>query len=107
LCNKALINSGWAPLTANGIAFLTAFIVSFLGHLSFSFAQHQAHPVAAMWRFACVALMGFGLNHAILSTMLHLSHMSTMLALSVATSTAATLSFALSRQWAFRRHAAE
>lgn len=102
LIGTMLIQSGRAPLTANGIAFATAFIVSFLGHLSFSFADHQADPLAALWRFGCVALTGFGINQVILSGLLYLSDLPPMLALVVATTVAAALSFALSRQWAFR-----
>lgn len=102
LIGTMLIKSGRAPLTANGIAFGTAFLVSFLGHLSFSFADHQADPFAALWRFGCVAAAGFAINQAILAVLLHISDLSTMIALIAATTVAAAFGFALSRQWAFR-----
>lgn len=103
LIGMVLIQSGQAPLFANGIAFAVAFIISFLGHLSFSFVEHQSDPRAALWRFGCVALTGFCVNQVILWCLLQLSDLPPTLALGIAVSAAATLSFALSRQWAFRR----
>lgn len=102
LIGTMLIQSGRAPMTANGIAFAIAFMVSFLGHLSFSFAEHQADPVAALWRFGCVALVGFAINQTILAGLLYLTGLHAMLALIISTTIAAGLSFILSRQWAFR-----
>jgi putative flippase GtrA len=102
LIGTMLIQSGRAPLTANGIAFATAFMVSFLGHLSFSFADHQADPLAALWRFGCVALTGFGINQVILSGLLHLSDLPPPPSWPRPVPSSAALSFVFSRQWAFR-----
>ncbi len=97
-----LIQSNWQPLLANLIAFLIAFLVSFVGHLGFSFADQNVSTSSALWKFAIVALMGFGCNEALLVVLLAQGAFSDTTALWVSTGCAAMLTFALSKVWAFR-----
>jgi len=97
-----LIQSGWQPLTANVAAFATAFLVSFCGHLGFSFADEDVDPMTALWRFSLVAIAGFSVNEALLFGLLSRTTLSGTLALSLATGCAALFTFWLSRVWAFR-----
>lgn len=97
-----LIGSGWHPLSANLIAFATAFLVSFIGHLGYSFADQEVNPTHAFRRFAVVALTGFICNEALLFILILTSILSASIALWVSTIFAAALTFSLSRTWAFR-----
>lgn len=100
-----LIQSGWQPLTANMIAFGIAFLVSFVGHLGFSFADQDANPASALWKFAVVAVLGFICNETLLAALLSQKFLSDMTALCLSTAAAAVLTFSLSRIWAFRKSA--
>ncbi len=97
-----LIASGWHPLSANLIAFATAFLVSFVGHLGYSFSDQDVNPARAFWRFAVVALIGFACNEALLLVLILQGFFSDSFALWVSTAFAAILTFSLSRTWAFR-----
>jgi len=97
-----LIQSGWQPLVANTLAFATAFLVSFIGHLRFSFANQDVGAASALRRFLVVALIGFGCNQAILVVLLSWGMISDTIALWISTGCAAILTFILSRIWAFR-----
>ena len=97
-----LIQAGLHPLLANLLAFAIAFLVSFIGHLEFSFAGEDVAPSSALRKFAVVALVGFGCNEAMLITLLSQSALADTIALWVSTGFAAIVTFALSRAWAFR-----
>jgi putative flippase GtrA len=51
-----------APTLANPVAFLCAFIISFIGHYHLTFRKAQHSWLQALWRWLCSALVGFGLN---------------------------------------------
>ena len=97
-----LISSSQPALVANLIAFVTAFLLSFVGHLGYSFADEDVQPARALWRFAAVALSGFGCNEALLFVLTSQTVLSDTTALWVSTGSAAMLTFLLSRTWAFR-----
>ena len=97
-----LIQSNWQPLTANMLAFAIAFMVSFVGHLGFSFADQEVSAPDALWKFAVIALIGFGCNETLLAILVSFSPLSDTIALWVSTGSAAILTFSLSRVWAFR-----
>ena len=97
-----LIQSNWHPLTANMLAFAIAFLVSFVGHLGFSFADQAVSAPDALWKFAVVALIGFGCNETLLAVLVSYSSFSDTIALWVSTGSAAALTFSLSKSWAFR-----
>ena len=97
-----LIHAGWPVLIANGAAFIMAFLVSLAGHLGFTFADQQADFPKALWKFAAVAVTGFGCNQAILSCIVLWSDVADTTALFIATTCSAIVTFVLSRSWAFR-----
>lgn len=85
---------------ANVIGFAVAFLVSYLGHYYLSFRSTKAHR-AAFWRFALVALIGFGVNNAVLQLIRLATGLYDMRSLGVALVTAAGAVFLLSKFWAF------
>ena len=97
-----LIHSGWQALTANAVAFVTAFLVSFMGHLGYSFADQETGVLSSLWKFTIVGLIGFTCNEAILATLLAMQIFEGMVALIISTTCAAIVTFILSRVWAFR-----
>ena len=97
-----LIQSTWHPLLANLLAFTIAFVVSFIGHLGFSFADQEVSASSALWKFALVALIGFAFNEGLLIMLLSEGDLSDTVSLWISTGSAAVLTFALSRLWAFR-----
>src|SRR5690606_18821509 len=53
---------GLAPLLANVIGWLVAFVVSFAGHYRLTFRQQRAPLFKAARRFFAVSALGFGAN---------------------------------------------
>lgn len=98
-----LIQFEWHPLIANAVAFCTAFTVSFIGHLGYSFADQEPGLASALWRFALVALAGFSCNEILLTLLLKMQMLPDTAALWVSTASAAILTFGLSKSWAFRQ----
>lgn len=96
-----LIQAGWNPLVANLLAFAIAFLVSFIGHLEFSFADQDVSLSRALRRFAVVALIGFGLNEALLVALLSLGVVSNTIALWTSIGMVAILTFFLNRRCVF------
>ena len=97
-----LIQSNWLPVMANLLAFIIAFLVSFIGHLGFSFANQVVSLSSALWKFALVALIGFACNEVLLILLLSEGELTDTVSLWISTGCAAVLTFALSRVWAFR-----
>ena len=89
-------------LLANLFAFTIAFVVSFIGHLGFSFADQEVSASSALWKFALVALIGFAFNEVLLIMLLSEGDLTDTVSLWISTGCAAVLTFALSRFWAFR-----
>ncbi|MDM7458978.1 MAG: GtrA family protein [Paracoccus sp. (in: a-proteobacteria)] len=100
-----LIQSDWPPLIANAFAFLIAFLVSFVGHLGYSFADQEPAFASSLWRFGLVAIAGFLCNEALLAALLTRQWLPDVTALGVSTASAAVLTFSFSKYWAFRRKA--
>lgn len=98
-----LIQSGSPPLIANAFAFATAFLVSFVCHLGYSFADQEPEPARALWRFGLIAVGGFLGNEAFLAVSLAMQLLPHMAALGVSTTCAASLTFCLSRHRSFRQ----
>jgi putative flippase GtrA len=97
-----LIQSNWQPVMANLLAFTIAFLVSFIGHLGFTFADQGVSPSSALWKFALVALIGFACNEVLLIVLLSEGDLTDTVSLWISTGCAAVLTFALSKLWAFR-----
>lgn len=102
LIGLVLIASSWPPFLANAAAFSVAFVVSFIGHLGFSFSDQDAVIMSAAWRFGLTALAGFSANEAFLMMLLRHAALPGTVAICLSTASAAILTFALSKLWAFR-----
>ena len=95
----------WAPLWANGVAFLVAFWVSYGGHALLTFAGSGARHRQALPRFFVVACSAFAINELLYLAALRwlpwhylLSLLAVLLAVAVGT-------FVSSKLWAFARPA--
>ncbi|AXK39927.1 GtrA family protein [Crenobacter cavernae] len=96
-----LVPAGLAPLFANVFAFLTAFVVSYLGHRHLTFcAGHVAHR-QALPRFFAVACTGFAVNESLYFVLLHDTPFDYRVALLIVLATVAAQTFALGKLWAF------
>ncbi len=97
----ALVRSGLAlPFSANIFAFLTAFLVSYFGHRSFSFRAQTAHR-RSLPRFFIVAVVGLCLNQIIVYTMVLRMMLPYEAALALVVTAVPALTYVLSRWWAF------
>lgn len=97
----AAIRFGVVPLAANGVAFVIAFQVSFIGHFRWSFAGKSADFSRSIRRFTMVALLGFLMNEALLWAMLKWTDIPTRISLPFVLLAVALLNFLLSKIWAF------
>ena len=98
----ALLHAGLSPGAANTVAFLGAFLFSFVGHYTYSFVARHAPFVQALIRFAMLALVAFGLNQCLLLLALHVFKFGPMLGIAMSTTCAAVFSFFAARHWAYR-----
>jgi putative flippase GtrA len=91
---------GVPVLWANVIAFLTAFLVSYLGNHKWTFARSGGH-VRFLPRFAMLAVGGFCANQSILWLIAIRLGMDYRIGLAVALTVVPTLTFLLSKLWVF------
>lgn len=91
------------PLVANLLGWLSAFIVSFSGHYTLTFAQQASSLGTALRRFFLVSALGFAVNESAYALLLHYSSVSYQYLLALILIAMAVLTFTLSRLWAFAR----
>ena len=90
------------PLAANVIGFCVAFLVSFAGHVRWTFPLSPGRYAAARTRFFAVASTGFVLNQAAYAEALHLFGPRFYLpALAAVLAGVVVATFLLSKLWAF------
>jgi len=94
------------PQVANLLAWMSAFVVSFLGHYHWTFAGLQdpgsRSTYQTLLRFLVVSLLGLGLNSGLVLLVVDvLGRPPVVAAVFMATLTPA-VSFVISRYWAFR-----
>ena len=89
-----------APFNANIVAFLTAFLVSYIGHRRFTFESAARH-LHALPRFFTIASGGLVLNQIIVYCCVDIFGLSYLLALFVVVSTVPGLIYLAGRYWAF------
>lgn len=99
---SALVPFGARPLAANVAGFLAAVSISFAGHDRWSFPSRARARRRAMRRFLTVAVMGFVCNEALYWALLELAPLSYRVALLIVLAAVATLTFLMSKHWAFR-----
>ncbi|QVQ24818.1 GtrA family protein [Achromobacter deleyi] len=93
---------GTAPLAANLVGWLAAFVVSFSGHYRLTFRHSPIPWTIAIRRFFLISATGFAINESAYAGLLHATDIpyDTLLALILIALAFAT--FIASRLWAFR-----
>jgi putative flippase GtrA len=94
-------NLAMHPLSANVVAWLCAFGVSFAGHQLLTFREQDAPWRRAVMRFFVVSAGGFCLNEAAYACLLRWSALSYDAALVLVLAGVAVLTYAMGRHWAF------
>jgi putative flippase GtrA len=100
---------GLLALQGNVVGFMCAFIVSYLGHSRFTFANisasnitsHSVHRTA-LPRFFAVAFISFMLNQTLFAALLYWRVLPYEMALFIVLLSVATLTFVLSKFWVFK-----
>jgi putative flippase GtrA len=93
----------WPALAANVVGWLVALLVSFSGHHRITFAGHGVHWSVAGRRFALISAGGFAVNESAYAIALQRSGVRYDLLLAIVLLAVATLTYLLSRHWAFLR----
>ena len=94
-----------APLVADVLAFLVAFVVSYNGHALLTFANARAHGWAVVARYFAVASLSFVANELLYAIALDWLHWPYLWSLAGVLLLVAVVTFALSKFWAFRSRA--
>jgi len=94
--------SGLAPLVANIIGWLIAFCVSFGGHYSATFRDQNAPKLRSSMRFFVISAAGFAINECAYAVLLHGNWLPYDAALAVILLAVSSITYLLSRHWAFR-----
>ncbi len=87
------------PLTANPAAFVVAFVISFLGHRYWTFAEQE--PERALPKFLATALLGFASNQFITWLVVEHLHKPPLAVLYGIFLVTPVLVFVFSKYWAF------
>jgi putative flippase GtrA len=93
---------GMHPLLANVFATITGFQVSYWGHRLVTFQARNLRHRQTLPRFIVVASTSFTINETLYFLLLRYTSLDYRLALFLVLGTVASLTFVLSRQWAFR-----
>ena len=91
---------GLPIMTANGLAFAVAVLLSYIGNHSWTFVRsgnHEHH----LPRFIAVSLAGFAVNQAIVFATVRLAGLPYIVGILVVIVVVPALTFLLSRSWAF------
>lgn len=89
------------PFNANIIAFLTAFMVSYLGHKRFTF-QSKAKTSQALPRFFIAAVLGLGLNQIIVFVCVNQLGWEYLYALAIVIMVVPATMYIFGKYWAFK-----
>lgn len=94
--------AGMAPLTANVLAFVLAFTVSYHGHALLTFHRAHASGWAVAARFFAVACLSFVANELLYALALHWLHWHYLWSLAGVLVLVAAVTFVLGKFWAFK-----
>lgn len=95
---------GTDPRSANVAGFAVAFVASFIGQRRWTFSATTAPWRTALPRYFVVSVLGFAVNAASYAWLLTHTSLRYDVALAIVLLAVATLTFVLSRWWAFRGH---
>ncbi|MBB1625100.1 sugar translocase [Achromobacter sp. UMC71] len=98
-CVEAL---GAAPLLANLIGWLVAFVVSFSGHYRLTFRHSHTPWTIAVRRFFFISAVGFVINESAYAWLLRVTAVRYDILLALILIALAVATFITSRLWAFR-----
>ena len=90
-----------APLTANVLAFLVAFVVSYCGHAMLTFSEHKTPHKKALPRYFAVACCSFVLNEVLYYLALQKLHLHYLWSLFAVLLMVAVVTFVAAKFWAF------
>ncbi|WP_280188103.1 GtrA family protein [Delftia sp. PS-11] len=93
--------AGMAPLQANVLAFLVAFVVSYNGHALFTFVQARARGWAVVARYFAVACVSFAANELLYWVALHWLGWHYFWSLALVLVLVAAGTFVFAKFWAF------
>lgn len=93
--------AGMAPLAANVLAFLVAFVVSYNGHALFTFARAQARGWSVVARYFAVACAAFVANELLYWAALHWLGWHYFWSLALVLVLVAVGTFVFAKFWAF------
>jgi putative flippase GtrA len=97
----ALFHLGVAYLLASALAFALGALNSYTLNRRWTF-QSRAPRAPELARFACVQAVGLGVNLALLAELVEVADIPHVVAQVLAFPVASVITFALSRQWAFK-----
>lgn len=95
--------AGMAPLVANGLGFLVAFVVSYNGHAWLTFSCSGARGWSVTGRYFAVASLSFAVNELLYAAALHWLGWNYLVSLLLVLLLVAVGTFVLSKTWAFKR----
>ncbi len=90
------------PLTANIIAFMLAFQVSYFGHRLWTFNESSVEHRTAIPRLLLIAISNFFANEGLFYVFLNIFHLQYMLALFCTLAILPAYTFTVSKLWVFR-----
>ncbi len=96
---------GLAPLAANVIGWLCAFTLSYGGHYSLTFSDHNAPVWRSAARFFLISAVGFAVNETMYAILLWTSPLPYYFLLTIVLLSVAVLTYLFSQRWAFQRRA--
>jgi putative flippase GtrA len=99
----ALVPLGIPPLLANVFGFTVAFQVSYLGHRRWTFCAAALCHKQTLLRFAIVSLSSFMINELLYFLLLSYTTLDYQTALVMVLAIVSTITYLLSRQWAFSK----
>lgn len=91
-----------SPLKANLIAFLLAFVFSFLGHYYWSFNSSR-NIFSSVFRFIIIALLGFLINNIILVLLLADGYLTELESIFISAMFVPFFTYLLARIWVFSK----
>jgi len=97
------VPAGAAPLFANFFGFVLSFAWCFFGHARWTFPAADRDARIALWRFAALSLLSFGLTQAVYAGVLASTRVDYRLSLFLVIQTVAIAKLLASKYWAFAR----